>query len=74
MNKTCNFLHNLTESSTFKLERVPNLKDPHLPKNGPNSPIPHSAVVNKNQFFQTPVYYIQFDSEFNADETLQNNH
>ena len=51
MTKTCTFLHNLIESSTFKLEGVPNLKDPHLPKIGSNFPIPHSPVVINILFF-----------------------
>ena len=73
MTKTCNFLRNLTELSTFKSEEVPSLEDLHLPESGPNSPIPYSSIVTKNQFFQAPTYYILLDSEFNADETLQKN-
>lgn len=73
MTKICYFLYNLTESSTFKLEGVPNLNDPHLLTIGPNFPIPHGAIVTKINFFQIPTYYMPFDSKFHADEILQNN-
>ena len=68
MTKTCNFSFYITESSTFKLEGMPTINthiclklDPILLRS------------DKNQFFKTPIYYIQFNSEFNVDETLQNN-
>ena len=67
----CNFLYNLSNSFTFKLEGVPNLNDPHLPEIESNSPIPHSPIVIKIIFFQIHTYYILFDSKFNADEILQ---
>ena len=53
MIKTCNFLCNLIESSAFKLEGVPNIGDSHLPKIGSNSPIPHSLIVIKINFFKS---------------------
>ena len=68
MIKTCNFLCNLVESSSFKLEGVPNNGDSHLPKIVSNSPIPHSLIVIKINFLN-PYILCTIDSEFNADGT-----
>ena len=72
MTKTCNFLQDLTESITFKLEVVHYPIDLHLPKIGPNYLTAHNSI-DKNQFFQTRTYYRLLDSECNAGETLQKN-
>ena len=57
-------MYNIIESNIFKLEGVPNLNDLHFSKSGKN----HCS--DKNQCFQIPSYYMPFDSEFNAYETL----
>ena len=74
MTKTCNFLYNLTESSTFKLEGVPNLTDLYLTKIQPNSsklhsdknqicpkwgPIPQSSIVIKIKFAQNEAQFLK---------------
>ena len=48
--KTFNLLYNHIKSCTFKLQGVPNISNPHLPKIGPNSLIPHSPIVIKINF------------------------
>lgn len=54
--RKCNF-YNLTKSSTFNLERVPNLKDPNLARIGLNSPIPRSSTVIK-LIFSKPIHIV----------------